>query len=712
MINIGIIGTGLIAHEHAKAIAMISDRARLFAAADIAEDRLSDFCSNYGIAHKYSEPFALINDPNVQLVAIATPPSTHEALVVSALEGGKFVFCEKPLAHSLASAARIAVVDAKYPGRLSVSYQMRYDDAFRRLIWLCKNQWLGDLESAVIERHSYIPHSNNGNGSWWGSWKVAGGGVLLTQLIHELDLLLLTMGQPMSVDARIDTRYTKIESEDYVEATIRFAGGRTARCVASVNSGRLGGRFAIQGSKGSVGLPWNLTMENSSQLSEALKKLDRALPETRPPSRSIAARGSRLVARRLGVNAKPELTPHARLYREIVRSIATGSALPIPAKDSMRSLELCMAVYESALTGKEVTLPIQRDSVVFDGLSREKYESRRGVAAPEKIATPTIGAKSLRIGLVGLDTTHATSFAKILHDPTDPFHIPGATVVAAYAGGSADMQISISRVPGFTNELRDKYGVLIFDSPERVADASDVVFILASDGRVHPSLFQAVAGRGKPVFIDKPFAISTADANEIFALAAKTNTRVFASSAFRYADNLVAALESIRTAGEKVKSCRIRYWMQIQETQGRYFWYGIHASEMLLAIMGKGVSEVEVSSAGDADTITVSHADGRQSYLIGSQSDGTFHVSIETDRRTLEIDLSPSMSSLSARILGAAVDVLTKGQGPRLWGATTAGSVAGRPGRNLDPDSEETMEVVRLLAAAQRSYASKQKTAL
>jgi predicted dehydrogenase len=214
------------------------------------------------------------------------------------------------------------------------------------------------------------------------------------------------------------------------------------------------------------------------------------------------------------------------------------------------------------------------------------------------------------------------------------------------------------------------------------------------------------------VFIDKPFAISTADANEIFALAAKTNTRVFASSAFRYADNLVAALESIRTGGEKVKSCRIRYWMQIQETQGRYFWYGIHASEMLLAIMGKGVSEVEVSSAGDADTITVSHADGRQSYLIGSQSDGTFHVSIETDRRTLEIDLSPSMSSLSARILGAAVDVLTKGQGPRLWGATTAGSVAGRPGRNLDPDSEETMEVVRLLAAAQRSYASKQKTAL
>jgi predicted dehydrogenase len=265
--------------------------------------------------------------------------------------------------------------------------------------------------------------------------------------------------------------------------------------------------------------------------------------------------------------------------------------------------------------------------------------------------------------------------------------------------------LQITRVGGFTRELRDRYEVLIVDAPEEVAEACDLVFILSSDGRLHPALFRAVAGRGKPVFIDKPFAVSATDAQDILTVASQTGTRVFASSAFRYADGLVSALESIRAAGERVKRCRIRYWLQMQETQGRYFWYGIHASEMLLAIMGPGVREVEASGSSDGDSITVWHDDGRHSHLLGSISDGRFHVSIETDRRELNIDLTASMPSISARVLWAALDVLTEGWFPRLWGATAVGSVSGpRPGRALDPSMEETLEVVQLLDAAQRSY--------
>jgi hypothetical protein len=145
--------------------------------------------------------------------------------------------------------------------------------------------------------------------------------------------------------------------------------------------------------------------------------------------------------------------------------------------------------------------------------------------------------------------------------------------------------------------------------------------------------------------------------------------------------------------------------LQIQETQGRYFWYGIHAAEMLLAVMGPGVREVEASGGSDGDSVTVCHHDGRHSYLLGSISDGRFHVRIETDKRELNIDLTKSIPSISARVLWAALDVLTEGWFPRLWRATAAGSVSGpRPGRALDPASEETLEVVRLLDAAQRSY--------
>jgi len=712
MLNIGIIGTGLIAKEHALAISMVPGSASLIAAADVAPDRLQDFCSSFHVPRRYQDAANLIADPSVDLVTITTPPSAHEALAVAALEAGKYVFCEKPLAHSLDSAVRIKDAEARHPGRLAVSHQLRYDPSFRRLIWLCSNGWIGEIQSALIERHSYVPHFNHGKKGWWGSWKVAGGGVFMTQLIHELDLLLLAMGRPLSVSAAMDTRYTGIESEDYAEATIRFVGEATARCVASVNSGLLRGGFTIQGSSGRVALPWNFTTKDSSRMPKAMKDLDRALPDTRPQSSSLVSRGSRSLARRLGVKAKSALTPHARLYQEIADNIKSGDPLPIPPAEALDSLELCVAAYESALTGKEVGLPLASTSAVYRGISKEDYDARKcSRKVPGQMAIRTVrnnaNGNAIRVGLIGLDTSHASAFTSILHNPNDPFHLPGARVVAAYPGGSPDMPISISRVAGFANELKDTYGVRIMDTPEDVAEACDLVFILASDGRVHPALFRTVAGRGKPVFVDKPFAVSAFDARDMFTLAAETGTRVFASSAFRYADGLVNSLNSIREKGERVKTCRVRYWLQIQETQGRYFWYGIHGAEMLRAIMGPGVSEVEASGSVDHDSITVWHDDGRQSSIIGSSVDGTFGVTIETDKRDVRVDLTSSMSSLSARVLWAALDVLTEGQFPRLWGATVAGSVSGpRPGRALDPDADETLEVVRLLDAAQRSYSA------
>jgi len=716
MIRIGIVGTGWIAAEHAQAISMVRDSISLVAAADIDSGRLEEFCTSYQVPRRYQAAADLIANPEVDLVTITTPPSAHEALAVAALDAGKYVFCEKPLAHSLASAVRIAEAEARHPGRLAVSHQLRYDASFRRLIWLCTNGRIGEIQSALIERHSYIPHTNNGKNGWWGSWKVAGGGVLITQLIHELDVLLLMIGRPLSVSAMMDTRYTGIESEDHVEATIRFAGEATARCIASVNSGLLGGSFTIQGRSGSLGLPWNFTTNDPGQMSRAVKEVDKALPDTCPQSSSFTSRGLRFLARGVGLKARPVLSPHARLYQEIAHNIRCGDPLPIPPAEALGSLELCVAAYESALTGKEIELPLASTSTVYGGVSREDYDARKcSRKTTEQAATRTVRNNvkgcAIRIGLIGLDTSHASTFTGILHNPDDPFHIPGARVVAAYAGGSPDMPISISRVAGFTNELRDTYGVRILETPEDVTEACDLVFILASDGRVHPALFRAVAGYGRPVFMDKPFAVSASDAKDMFTLAAETGTRVFASSAFRYADGLVNALNSIQVTGERIKSCRVRYWLQIQATQGRYFWYGIHASEMLHAVMGKGAREVEALSEGDQDTIKVWYEDGRQASLVGAQDDGTFHVSIETDKRRLEIDLGPSISSITARMLATALDVLTEYQFPRLWRATVAGSLSGnRPGCALDPDAEETMEVISLLDSAQRSYASKQRT--
>jgi dTDP-4-amino-4,6-dideoxygalactose transaminase/predicted dehydrogenase len=377
MLKVGLIGTGIIANEHAKAIQLLPGTAALVAAADIAPERLQSFCSLFHVSRAYQDAADLIADPEIDLVAITTPPASHEPLVVGALERGKYVFCEKPLAHSLASAARIAAAEARHPGQLAVSYQMRYDASFHRLRWLCRNGWVGDIKSALIERHGVIPHSDDGRNGWWGTWNVAGGGVLLTQLIHELDLLTLMMGHPTSVEAVMDTRYTGIESEDYVEATFKFAHGRTAHCRASVNSGYLGGGFVIQGSEGAVSLSGHFITKDQSKLAKALREVDRALPETCPPSQSIVSRGARLLARRVGAREKPELTPHAFLYREIARNIKFKTPLPISSTEAISSLELCMAAYESAITGKEIHLPLGSTSAVYDGVLKENYNARK-----------------------------------------------------------------------------------------------------------------------------------------------------------------------------------------------------------------------------------------------------------------------------------------------------------------------------------------------
>ena len=354
--NIGIVGTGLIAHEHAKAIAL-TPGTTLLAAADIAEDRLQQFADTFGTARQYACAKELVADQEVDLVAITTPPASHEEPVTAALEAGKYVLCEKPLAATLASAIRISEAESRHPGRLATCYQRRCEPAYRRLVWLCRNGWIGEIQSACIERHSYIPHAGGSRGGWWGSWEVAGGGALITQLIHELDLLLLIMGRPVTVSAGMDTRFTTIEAEDWIEGELRFENGRKAEFTASVNSGALRGSFAIKGSLGSA-WPGGMALDDPGRQARAIKALDRALPVAAPASISLPSRALRKIGRRLGAAQLPEPTAHAQLYREIARCIGNGDPLPIPPTEALKSLQVCAGAYQSALTGKIVELPL------------------------------------------------------------------------------------------------------------------------------------------------------------------------------------------------------------------------------------------------------------------------------------------------------------------------------------------------------------------
>jgi len=133
------------------------------------------------------------------------------------------------------------------------------------------------------------------------------------------------------------------------------------------------------------------------------------------------------------------------------------------------------------------------------------------------IAVQSASAQSpqpIRVGLIGLDTSHVIAFTKVLNDPSSPDHVPGMRVVAAFKGGSPDVESSRTRIEGFTAELRDKWKVEIVADIPTLCRKVDAVLLESVDGRPHLEQVKPVLAAKKPVFIDKPLASTLEDARE------------------------------------------------------------------------------------------------------------------------------------------------------------------------------------------------------
>ncbi|GIP39802.1 oxidoreductase [Paenibacillus sp. J31TS4] len=290
--------------------------------------------------------------------------------------------------------------------------------------------------------------------------------------------------------------------------------------------------------------------------------------------------------------------------------------------------------------------------------------------------------KQLQIGIIGLDTSHVPAFTELLNDPSHPYHIPGAQVIVAYPGGSEDFELSISRVAGYTDTLRDKFQVRIVESPEEVARSCDAILLESVDGRVHKDQFALIAPFGKPVFIDKPFTLSSADAEEMMRLAAEHEVRLMSTSALRYAEGLSEAL-AVHDKGAII-GMDVYGPMAIQPTQPGLFWYGIHTVEMLFAAMGKDCIQVTATTNEQHDLVVGEWADGRIGTLRGNRSgNNRFGALLHREQDTSFIDVyahpKPYYASLMERVMK-----MFEGGEPAI-------------------DPEETIRVIRFIEAANES---------
>jgi len=195
----------------------------------------------------------------------------------------------------------------------------------------------------------------------------------------------------------------------------------------------------------------------------------------------------------------------------------------------------------------------------------------------------------IRIGMIGLDTSHVTAFTKIINDPKSKNHVSGAKVVAAFKGGSPDIETSISRVDDYTKTLKEDFSVEICETIEDLCSKVDAVMIESVDGRPHLTQAKPVIAAGLPLFLDKPVAGSLSDALEIYKLAKEAGVPVFSSSSLRYGKSTQAV------RGGSIGKVTYALCSSPAKTEPHHpdlYWYGVHGCESLFTVMGTGCQSV------------------------------------------------------------------------------------------------------------------------
>jgi predicted dehydrogenase len=209
-----------------------------------------------------------------------------------------------------------------------------------------------------------------------------------------------------------------------------------------------------------------------------------------------------------------------------------------------------------------------------------------------------------RIGIIGLDTSHAVAFTKALFEAQPSSEYLGYQVVAAYPYGNTTIALNRDRIPRNIVEIQ-RYQVSIMDSIEALLDTVDCVLLETNDGNMHLAQAEQVLRAHKPLFIDKPIANSYRDTHRIFELARQQATPCFSSSSLRYLAGIPELDRSTVTGAEVYTAA------PTEPSHKDLYWYGIHGVEMLFAIMGTGCLEVTTHSGYSSDLIVGRWRDGR-----------------------------------------------------------------------------------------------------
>lgn len=340
-IRVGIVGCGGIAQVHAGCLDRL-EGTELVAAADIRLERAEELTKSHG-GRAYASLEEMLKEENIQVLHICTPHYLHVPMAVSALEQGYQVFMEKPPVMTYEEYDSLKKAAFQSEGQLGLCFQNRYNPGSRQ----AKELFLRNIPGKVIGGRAIVSWSRGKEyyteSGWRGSLKTEGGGALINQAVHSLDLLTLFLGKPLTADAVMANHHLKgiIEVEDMMEAYIRYEEEVTG-CFYATTAYCTNMPPIIE-----------LHCENMDIRIEEMRAACYTKEGREIESDALPAV---LTSKRDAMGKSYWGAGHLDCITDFYRALSVGEAVPLGLEEVKDSVELMLAVYESARTGKEIAL--------------------------------------------------------------------------------------------------------------------------------------------------------------------------------------------------------------------------------------------------------------------------------------------------------------------------------------------------------------------
>lgn len=391
MLRVAIVGTGNISHSHIQGYQALGSRCQIVALVDIYPEKALEKKARYGLdnARVYSSHQQMLaSEPELDIVDVCTPPYVHAEISIDALDAGKHVLCEKPMAASLEECDAMIAAQQRSGKTLSIIAQNRFTDAFWRLKAAVDSGLAGKICHAQVDSFWWRGHCYYD--LWWrGTWEKEGGGCTLNHAVHHIDAIQWMLGFPNQVVAMMsNVAHDNAEVEDLSAAIFKYPSGALTQLTASVVHHGEDQKIVIQGEKARISAPWATFASRST---------DNGFPQE---SRDLALESA--LSAFAGDVPKLKWTLHTGQIDNVLAAIEQQTAPLVDGVEGKRSLELITAIYKSAITGAVVNLPIDKDDGYYrtGGLIRlapRFYQKSASVANFSEVGAIPLG-KNLDTG--------------------------------------------------------------------------------------------------------------------------------------------------------------------------------------------------------------------------------------------------------------------------------------------------------------------------